>query len=504
MQSNSDNPARDTSIKKEIHNILVRLSQDSTRYLSIENELRKKLDVGENKTIPPSSSKDEIDPHLLVDLLCTKRKILVETLDYLICLLTWEEAFELRCLTRKLAISFSSNSRPYGIVISLLLSLLLGGLTLWCTTRISPPLPPITNEMIITIHLSQMGKDLSKPIKSSSPIFSKSQSRWHRVWNALQENNPSLAIDEAKGLPNGVLKDWVLGVAFARQGEVDFSATLLKSAIDKADTQELKAAISLSLAELSLSRGDFQGTDLLLTNVLEDLPLEGQYKARGLLAFAKLGADDIDGAEVQFENLLLVSKNIFGMHSNEYASVLNFVGMKRGGLGQEEKAIGYFESALDIYNSVPASDLRNREYVRKNLGIAMYRVGKYFEALEYLKTAAEALEELAIDDWRILGDDPDNIAHTYGYAGQAALQLSDLKEAERLFRKNLMIRERNGNLPLVGLSLINLAETLIRQGRYEEAQALLERAVPLNKEHAERAKKTQELLESLRVRPKND
>ncbi len=155
-----------------------------------------------------------------------------------------------------------------------------------------------------------------------------------------------------------------------------------------------------------------------------------------------------------------------------------------------EESAALYKSALAIREQIPSRTQRNEVgWSLTGLGHLHLRHGRLPEAAEYYKRAL-TFDDNADD----MSSDLSNLASVYDWQGK-------YEEAERLYKRALPIQEKlGGNGAGVATLLNNLATLYARQGRYAEAEALYLRARPVyEKIHGPNSPWVAQLLGSLAI-----
>ena len=156
-------------------------------------------------------------------------------------------------------------------------------------------------------------------------------------------------------------------------------------------------------------------------------------------------------------------------------SSINNLGANYANLGEYEKAIAFYQQALDMSRKI-GDHLAESSNIN-NLAALYSVLGRYGEAEPLYK------EALAIKKQQ-LGDNHPDVAQTLNNLATLYRIQGRYSEAEPLLQQSLVIMKQQlgPNNPDVAQSLNNLAELYLSQGRYSEAEPLLKQSLAIRKQ----------------------
>jgi len=158
------------------------------------------------------------------------------------------------------------------------------------------------------------------------------------------------------------------------------------------------------------------------------------------------------------------SDNILLSDKQTQSSVLGNLGIAYYRLGQVEKAIQYYEQALDIDKEI--GDRRNEGNALGNLGDAYYRLGQVEKAIQYYEQALDIAKE--IGDRRGEGNALGNLGNAYYSLGY---RLGQVEKAIQYYEQALDIAKEIGDRRGEGADLNNLGYAFQIEKKYKEALA---------------------------------
>jgi predicted ATPase/DNA-binding SARP family transcriptional activator len=141
---------------------------------------------------------------------------------------------------------------------------------------------------------------------------------------------------------------------------------------------------------------------------------------------------------------------------------LNVMGHMAGELGEYLEARQLLEEGLAIHQEI--GNHRGMAGSLNNLGYTLYLLGEYEKAQPLLREALTIRRELGYRR---------GIAISLNYLGQVADALDKVEEAKTYFYEALKIAMNIQDIPLVLDILVGLARVLVKEGKLEQAGALL-------------------------------
>ena len=152
-------------------------------------------------------------------------------------------------------------------------------------------------------------------------------------------------------------------------------------------------------------------------------------------------------------------------------AILNNMGLIHNSIGNEEKALHYYNLALEKCKKF--KDLKREASIVNNIGTIYQKKEKYDKALKYFFKSLE-LKEKQGNKWKI--------ASTLQNIGSIHLSTKNYKEAEKYFKKGLALRKEINNKMGIANSSNDLADLKIKTGNYQKAIVFLNEAIKYGNE----------------------
>ncbi len=161
------------------------------------------------------------------------------------------------------------------------------------------------------------------------------------------------------------------------------------------------------------------------------------------------------------------SLNLCGVDEECIASNLNGIGVSYEALGDDIKALPFYENALNA-----ARKANNKDLIATNLfnaGAVYYRQAiDYEKAYDYLEESAMYFREL---------NDKNSLSIVLHYLGKVSSLLGRYEKALNSFNETLEIVKVQGNQQAIGANLANIGRVYSRLGQYERAISYYEEAL---------------------------
>jgi tetratricopeptide (TPR) repeat protein len=155
---------------------------------------------------------------------------------------------------------------------------------------------------------------------------------------------------------------------------------------------------------------------------------------------------------------------VFGEKSKDYTLTLNNVGRMYYNLNQYEKSIGYFKEAIKISYEIGDTISAEGNYVA-NLAKSEYAAGQY-------QNSIKSWEAVLKTDLKDFGDKHPYVAEDIAYIAKINSLMGNTKKAEELYRKSL------DSYPLA-VAMLGLGKILTVNGSIEESDTLLRGALEI-------------------------
>lgn len=205
----------------------------------------------------------------------------------------------------------------------------------------------------------------------------------------------------------------------------------------------------------------------------DQLPRELQAPYYSILGEAKLGMRDFDDA------LAILSKALQLLESNPQATTLevervrSWIGLAYYRQGKHFLAIEHHQRCLKAIQEGRIEDTRFKLKIYYNLGNEYYYIGNAKQALQLYKEAVK----LAVE-----GDDDTDLAGIYWGMGLAYRSMEDLAMGKLYMDKSAGLFEQIGDLQQAATVRNSLAQTLIDRKEYDQAEERLASAIDLGQQ----------------------
>ena len=174
------------------------------------------------------------------------------------------------------------------------------------------------------------------------------------------------------------------------------------------------------------------------------------------------------------ERMVPMTLKFYGEYSDWHAAALNNVASNNEELGRLTTAEPFFLHAIAIADKMSEGKGVHFAMSLDNLGNLYREMGRYQDAEPLYRRSIAILEKHRRDE-------PEALATAVTGLGVLYYDQDRYPEAEQLHRTALAIEEKAGNAASTATSLNNLATTLEKEGRKEEAEALYLRALKMTR-----------------------
>ncbi|MCP4214670.1 MAG: tetratricopeptide repeat protein, partial [bacterium] len=178
-----------------------------------------------------------------------------------------------------------------------------------------------------------------------------------------------------------------------------------------------------------------------------------------------------------YEQALDIYKKIHGESHQYTAAALNNLGTAWGALGENRKAIDYFEQALEIWMEAYGEKHQNVAVCLNNLGIARNTLSEHRKAIEYFEQALEI-------DREVSGNRHPDVSRDLNSLGGACYALGEHRKAIEYYEQALeILKEVYGEIhPHVAGSLNNLGAAWDDLGEHRKAIEYYEQTLEIDRE----------------------
>ncbi len=187
------------------------------------------------------------------------------------------------------------------------------------------------------------------------------------------------------------------------------------------------------------------------------------------LAYALHGKGQLDSAEVLYRNALTIFEKTYGHEHPDVAHALNNLAFVLHEKGELDAATDLFQESLTIRRQLLGNDHPEVAMAVHNLAGILYHQKKFLQAERMIREAIASWE-------RAVPENHPHLANSLFWQGRILMALGESKKAEAPLRKSLQIRQAvySKDHFLIAKAQIELGANLLRQRRYDEAEALLQ------------------------------
>jgi tetratricopeptide (TPR) repeat protein len=264
----------------------------------------------------------------------------------------------------------------------------------------------------------------------------------------------------------------VINQFYAQQLKVEYSFAKDRMEIDRAITFARKNIISKKfpeflrkLGQICISHGKINLAYEVIVKAIRESQ-ESNLRAEGLLLLSDVFSRRAEwkrsiAALEEAKDLFAACKNDLGTSKCE-----NLLGSIYGERGDLDKAKVHFENSLLLLD--PEREKELAASVESNLGIIENILGNYQKAISYFENSQRKLE--CLGNFRRLSELKHNIGMVY-------FNQKNYAEAIDEFDQTIDIAQKEGFLPVLGLSYLNKANALIALEDFESASQFADKAM---------------------------
>ncbi|CAF0785941.1 unnamed protein product [Adineta steineri] len=250
---------------------------------------------------------------------------------------------------------------------------------------------------------------------------------------------------------------------FKEEDEILFSMhTVFRvSAIKQMDNKN-----QLYQVELELTSDDDHQLRLLTDRIREEASGSTGWERLGTLL---LKISQFNKAEELYNVLLEQTSD-----ESEKAYYYHHLGYVKNDQGDYEKAIWYYEQAVEIRQKTLPSNHPDLATSYNNIGSVYNRIGEYLKALSYYEKALEIRETFLPSSHPDLASSYNNIGSVYNRMGEYSKALSFYDKALEIYQKTLL-----SNHPHLAISYNNISNVYDNMGEYSKALSFYEKALEI-------------------------
>lgn len=200
-----------------------------------------------------------------------------------------------------------------------------------------------------------------------------------------------------------------------------------------------------------------------------------KYKIDSVVAIAMLDIGMVYGIKTNYDSSMYYftrglayakEKKVYSQEARAYVSI----GYSFDRLDNPQAAIENYKLALNIFKKLKHKKGLNQTYI--NLGSLYYDMTEYKIAETYFKQALQIARD---------AKNQEAIAQGYFNIGGTSFKLGNEKLAYKYYSESLKMREKMNDLNGIALANWGLGELYSKQGKYLEAQKLLDTALENNR-----------------------
>ncbi|MGI8502731.1 MAG: CHAT domain-containing protein [Hassallia sp.] len=181
------------------------------------------------------------------------------------------------------------------------------------------------------------------------------------------------------------------------------------------------------------------------------------------------------------------------------ANIVNYIGQIYHSLGQDTKAISFYQQAIAVLKQVgdQSQNRTNEGITLSNIGLSYQSLGQYSKALKFYQQGLAILKQVG-------GKSPDKLARngegtTLTYIGGLYKSLGEYPKALRFLEQGLAITKEVRNRSGEGVALRNIGEVYDDLQQYPKAISFLQPALKIAKLEGDRFEEASTLLSLGRV-----
>jgi tetratricopeptide (TPR) repeat protein len=220
--------------------------------------------------------------------------------------------------------------------------------------------------------------------------------------------------------------------------------------------------------ELKLTADDDEQLRTLTKRIREETSSGTEWERFGHLL---LKLNQIDKAEELYKILLEKTSN-----ESDKAHYNNQIGYVKNHQGDYEKAIEYYEKALEILQKTLPSNHPNWATSYNNIGILYKNMGENSKALSFYEKSLEIQQ-------KTLPPNHPDLAASYGNIGEMYNDMGEYSKALSLCEKTLEIEQKAlpPNHPSLAISYGNIGGVYKNMGEYSKALSFYEKTLQIQK-----------------------
>ncbi|CAF3904094.1 unnamed protein product [Adineta steineri] len=229
------------------------------------------------------------------------------------------------------------------------------------------------------------------------------------------------------------------------------------------------------LGKLLLTTGKFDKAEELYNVLLEQTSDENEKAFYyNQLGYVKDDQGDYEKAIWYYEKALEICQKTLPSNHPSLATSYNNIGSVYSKMGEYSKALSFYEKALEIWQKTLPSNHPDLASSYNNKGNVYDNMGEYSKALSYYEKALEIKQKNLPSNHPSLATSYSNIGLVYDNMGEYSKALSSQKKALEIYQKALP-----SNHPLLATSYNNIGNVHGSMGEYSKALSYYEKALEI-------------------------
>ncbi|CAF1435087.1 unnamed protein product [Adineta steineri] len=230
------------------------------------------------------------------------------------------------------------------------------------------------------------------------------------------------------------------------------------------------------LSDILLKIGQFNKAEELYNVLLEQTSDEGEkaiyYNQLGLV---RSNQGDYEKAIWYYEKALEIQQKTLPSNHHELATLYNNIGSVYASMGEYTKALSFFERALEINQKTLPSNHPKLAGPYNNIGLVYDRMGECSKALSFFEKALKIRQKTLPSNHPDLAGSYNNIGGVYANMGEYSKALSSHKKGLEIDQKTLP-----SSHPDLALSYNNIGNVYEKMGEHSRALSFYEKALEIN------------------------
>ncbi|CAF4183431.1 unnamed protein product, partial [Adineta steineri] len=232
------------------------------------------------------------------------------------------------------------------------------------------------------------------------------------------------------------------------------------------------------LGKLLLKIGQYNKAEELYNVLLEQTSDESEKEHYyNQLGGVHLNQGEYEKAIWYFEKALDIQQKVLALCHPSLAISYNNIGLMYNKMGEYSKALSYYEKALEIYQKTLPSNHPLLATLYNNIGSVYENMGDYSKALSFYEKALEIRQK------SLPSNHPD-LATTYNNIGMVYKQMGEYSKALSFYEKALEIEQKSlpSNHPDLATTYSNIGSVYVNMGEYSKALSYHEKALEIRQE----------------------